>query len=62
MAEHPPSNPMNKFTDKQLYDMILPYVIRPEKGITVWIDKDEDETKFVLQNQYVAILGSTESS
>jgi hypothetical protein len=46
MAEHPPSNPLDKLTDQQLHDMILPYIVSPEKGWSVSTEKAEDEKKF----------------
>lgn len=46
MAEHPPSNPMNKLTHEQLRDLIEPYIIRPEMGWEVGAEIEETETKF----------------
>ena len=46
MAEHPPSSPMNKLGEDQLTDLLLPYIIRPEKGWQVWVEIDETENKF----------------
>lgn len=46
MAEHPPSNPINKLTYTQLSDIIMPHVIRPEKGISFGTEEDENENKF----------------
>lgn len=46
MTEHPPTNPMKKITQKQLNDIISPYMIRPEMGYAIWSEVEEDETKF----------------